>query len=229
MRQIIFRITSSLLLLLFFVQMSFAQLSAGVKIGRNLSSANIDGLSVYKPNKEFLKASNLTVFVSIPLKNGFSFQPEVSYHENGFIIKETRDIKLFNIAVPVGASAHTHIKNVQVPLLMQYTFGKNLIGGYVNIGPFVNYATSGEVKTMAHAIIDFNVATTPINLNNKNFEKLGAGLMGGAGLWIKAGHGRILTEVFYQQAMTDSFADPIIDIKLKNKSLGFNVGYAYNF
>ena len=228
MRAIFIKIISSIALLLF-SQFSFGQFAVGVKAGRNLSSANIEGLSSYQPNKEFLAATNATVFVSIPLKNGFSFQPELSFQENGFIIKEMRDIKLFNVNVPIGASAHTRIRNLQIPLLAQYTFGRNLVGGYVSFGPFMNYAMSGEVKTKAHAIIDINVATTPINLKNKNFERLGGGLMGAAGVWLKAGHGRILLEAYYQQALTDSFADPIIDIKLKNKSVGFNIGYAYLF
>ncbi len=228
MRPTIIKFISSIALLLV-AQFSFAQLGVGAKIGRNLSSANIEGLSAYQPNTELLQATNATVFINIPLKNSFSFMPEISYQENGFIIKETRDIKLFNIAVPVGASAHTRIKNVQVPLLAQYTFGRNLFGGYVNFGPFINYAMSGVVKTKAHAIIDINVATTPINLSNKNFNRLGGGLMGAAGVWLKAGHGKILLEAYYQQALTDSFADPIIDIKLKNKSVGFNIGYAYLF
>ena len=215
-------------LFLLMTVVSQAQVSFGFKAGRNSSNVAIQGTGNII-NPKTISSYNIGAVAEIPLMNGFAFQPELTFKQKGFKVKEGLDVNVLNIPLPLGVEAHTEIKYVEVPLLGKYKFGRENIGGYILAGPYVGMARKATLKTKANVIIDFNITSTDIDLSNDNYNRMEAGAMGGVGFWAKAGNGQFFADARYQHGLTDLFNDPRVDIQMSNTGFGMNIGYMMAF
>ena len=222
------KLVSSFLFLLFAIT-SQAQISYGIKVGRNAANVNVDGVGNIVPNTKTISNYNLGFVAEIDIANGFAFHPELNFKTKGFKVKEGLDVNIFKIPVPLGVEAHTEVKYVEVPLLGKYKFGNEKAGAYVLAGPYAGFARKATLKTKANVIIDFNLTSTDIDLTNDTYQRFEVGAMGGLGVWTKAGNGQLFADARYQHSLTDLFNDPLVDIQMQNNGFGVNVGYMMNF
>ena len=200
-----------------FAQKEPIQIGAKATIMRtNANSHGINlGLDLLKPQSVF--SPGVSVFADIPVgTNGFYFSPAIGYQQQGFEVGESITLDIFEIPVPVGASARVRTQSLQFSPDLKYKFGSGNVKGYVRGGPYVSYAVDGKTEIMVNSIIDIRVATIPFNTNGKLYQpwEVGAGV--GAGVEIGAGPGNLILEANYQHAFTDFTDVPLVDVGLKN-------------
>lgn len=217
------------LFILGLVQFSSAQVSIGFKGGVNYSSVSLAGTGKFTPNIKTMDGFTAGFVAEIPLLNGFAFQPELAFSRKGFRVTDGLDLDLFNLPIPLGAEAHTKINYVEMPLLGKYAMGSERAGVYMLLGPYVGYATNAELQTKARVLIDINLTTTTIDLDNDRYDRWDAGVVGGLGVWVKAGSGKIFFDTRYQQGFTNMFEDTRVDVRMKNRGIGINAGYMIQF
>lgn len=207
---------------------SIAQ-SIGIKSSVQFSTVGVAGINTSFVEKSVNEGFDITIFGTIPVTDNFSFQPELSYNEKGFEVGQGVDINLFNVNLPIGVSAVTDIKYVQVPLLGRYEIGGEKGGVYFLAGPSVALATRGNLRTKVNSIIDFNLTNTEIDITNENYNRFELAGQVGTGAFLNIGSTKLFAEVKYHHGFTDLLADPILDIRLKNRSLGVGAGLQYSF
>lgn len=208
-----------------------AQYSAGARIGNtwnNVTSNDLNG------TVDFKNMSNISMgaFYELGLGTHFSIQPEVNYNIKGFrsdVSKE--DFTLFGINLPLGGSAVTQIRYVDVPVLMKYKMG-NTEGGvkaYIMAGPSIGYALSGNIETRGKVLVDFKIADSPINLNSNNYKRTEVAGVVGAGIELPIGErAKIFADARFAKSLTDVYELPVVGSRLRNQSFGIGVGVAFN-
>lgn len=219
------------LIILFFFSAGYSQkepVLVGIKAGSQLNNAVTHGVNL---GLDFLKPQmtpgyHAGVFVDVPLGNGLYFSPEVQYMQKGFKVGESIKLDIFEVPIPLGAEAVTKLHYINAPINLKYKFGNDKLSGYVRGGPTFGYAMSGQVDTRINSIIDFKVASIPLNTQGKLFNDFEVGGTVGAGLEAAMGTGKLLFEVNYQRAFTDFTNLPVVDAGLKNQSIGLSIGYA---
>jgi len=199
----------------------------GVRTAANFASVNVDGVGEAFPKTKSIDGFNYTVFAEIPLVDGFSFQPELSYNKKGFRVKEGVELSLFGVDIPLGLEAHTELKYLEVPLLGKYTLKNEKAGLYFIAGPSISMATSAKLKTKARVLIDFNLTTTDLDLGNDDYNRWEVAAVAGIGGYVNIGTTRLFVESRYNWGLTDLLADPLIDVQLKNRVLGLGVGLQF--
>ena len=218
------------LLIVFASVLAYSQNELGFRIGANHNYARVDGIAEsLKPDIKMLDGLILGMFYKIDLLNNFSFVPGVKYSEKGFTVDEGLDVDIFGADLPLGVRAETHSYYIEVPALFRYTIPSGIGEFYFEGGPTLGYATAAEIRTKARAILDFNLMTTDLNLNNDIYNRWEVSGQVGAGVAVIAGPGKLFANVRYQHGFTDMLDNPTIDIRLKNRNINWGVGYAYTF
>ncbi len=208
---------------------SVAQFSAGVKSSVQFSTVGVDGVNTSFVEKGMNEGFDISIFGTIPVTDNFSFQPELSYNEKGFEVGQGFDINLFNVNLPIGVSAVTEIKYMQAPLLGRYEISGHKGGVYFLAGPSVALATRGNLRTKLNSIIDINLTNTELDITNENYNRFEFGGQVGTGAFLHIGDAKLFAEVKYHHGFTDLLADPILDIRLKNRAFGIGAGLQYSF
>ncbi len=203
---------------------STAQFSIGTKGSVQFSTVSVDGINTSIIEKGWNSGYDVSIFANIPVTESFSFQPELSYNEKGFEIGQGIDIDLFNVNLPIGVSAVTEIKYVQAPLLGRYEITGQNGGVYFLAGPSVAYATKGNLRTKVNTIIDINLSNTDIDITNENYKRFEFAGQIGTGAFVNIGSSRLFAELKYHHGFTDLLADPILDVRLKNRAFGIGAG-----
>ena len=226
------RITKIILagiLTLFLLNTSKAQFNIGTKASVQFSTVNIDGVNSSFIEKRTNEGFDISIFTTIPVTQHFSFQPELSYNEKGFEVGQGVDINLFNVNLPIGVSAVTEIKYVQAPLLGKYEISGQKGGAYFLAGPSIAYATKGNLRTKVNSIIDINLTNTDIDITDENYNRFEFAGQVGAGAFLNLGGAKLFGELKYHHGFTDLLADPILDVRLKNRSLSLGAGLQFSF
>lgn len=210
---------------------STAQVSIGVKLGVNMADTRVDGfVGDLLPEQTVYPGFIGGLMAEIPLQNGFSFRPELNYIQKGFISKASiYDVELLGIEFPIGITTKTRFNQVELPLLMKYSFGSDLAKAYVIAGPNVSYITDAHVRPVANLLINFNLPRVPINVENEIYRRYELSGTIGAGGEIKAGSGKIFADVRYTLGFTNLLDNPIVDVRSKNQGVNLSAGYAYTF
>lgn len=206
-----------------------AQIDLGVKSSILFSTVGVDGISTSLVEKSAQEGFDVSVFGIIPIEQNFSFQPEISYNQKGFEVGQGVDLTLFNVDLPIGVSAVTEINYLQVPLLGRYEIGGENGGGYFLAGPSLALATKGTLRTKVNSIIDINLTNTELDINNDNYNRFELAAQIGAGAFVNVGPAKLFAEVKYHYGLTDLLADPILDIRLKNRALALGAGVSFTF
>ncbi|MDX1408286.1 MAG: porin family protein [Saprospiraceae bacterium] len=228
-------ITMGMALALAAVQMSHAQHAAGaefgIKAGVQMSDIAVSGLDLgfNLLDPQMTPGVTAGLYAEIPMGGGMYFSPELNYTQKGFKVYEGIDVNVFGANVPIGAEAITKLHYLEVPLALKYKFGNGATNGYLKAGPTVGYALSGTVNTRINSFLDFNVARIPLDLQGDMYNTLEVGAMAGAGFEVRSGSGKFFADVTFQHGLTDLINEPVVDLRVKNQSIGLGVGYALHF
>jgi hypothetical protein len=216
---------------LFLAQISFAQVEIGAKAGVSFADVRADGINF---GNNFLDPRTIAgvtagLYSEIPMGSGFYFAPEVRYAQKGFSVRESMDLHVFGLDVPIGAEAVTRMHYIDVPLALKYRIGEGAVQGYLKAGPTLGYAVGGSVTTRINSIIDIKVAEIDIDPQGEMYNAFEVGGMVGAGLEIPTARGKFFVDASYTHGLTNIFDVPVVDLRVKNKAFGVGIGYALNF
>lgn len=152
---------------LFATTATFAQNSVGFR--GNLTVSNMtkfDLIENITPDFKGLVSGGGAIFLEIPVTENFSVQPEFSFMEKGFAVKEGINVGgaflNTNINIPVNGKLRFKTDYIQVPLLAKYHFGdKTATHAYVSAGPAIGYMADAGVTIRVLDIfpISSNVST----------------------------------------------------------------------
>lgn len=228
------KMTKITIVALAFLMISFAGFAQNkVSFVGGIHTANVSATGV---NVEFLDIQSINRFTAgiayeRKLDKYLSFKTGIFYKEKGFKLSETTNVDIFNIGLPVGVKVTSELNTIDLPLLLKAEFeNASGITPYMALGPNLSYATSGVIQTRATAILDFVLTNTPINLDSDSYNRLGIEGMVAGGLSFPYGKGEITTEINYTHALNDFTSDSfIVDTGIRNRGMGFTVGYAMKF
>ncbi len=207
-----------------------AQISVGAKIGANFADTRVDGLlGNLAPEQTTFTGFTAGVMAEIPMINALSFRPELNYIQKGFTVSQSFDVDLIGIDMEVGAKARTRINYVEMPLLLKYSIGSDVAKVYAIAGPSIAYAANAELTPVATFIVDFNLPSIPINLDNNIYNRWEISGVLGAGGEVKAGNGKVFADARYNLGFTNMLNNPIVDLRIKNQGFNVSAGYAYSF
>ncbi len=213
-------------LLVAFYNTGFAQFSVGLRGGFNFSNVyTTNGLDAITPDFQHISGPSIAGVLEYGISDHFALQTELAITRKGFKLGLDKDITLFNIPIPVGATAESRFNYVEVPLLAKVKFGDEVVHGYITAGPTVGYATSGRLITRANALFEFKVSDTDINLDAINYERLEVGGSVGAGLGFSTGFGQLFADARYTRGFTQLYDLPVVDEKIRNQGFAVSVGF----
>jgi hypothetical protein len=202
-----------------------AQINVGARVGYQLSNIyTTEGLGAIAPNFLNIDEVNVGLVVEIPVTSNFSFQPELAFTTKGFGLKQGFDAALLGVNLPVSARAETRIRYVEMPLLAKYKFGQDALQAYVAAGPTLSYAQSGKIDTRANLLVEVDLGSIPINLDNINYERFDLGATVGVGLQYDFGPVVAFADARYNRGFSELYNIPLVNEKVRNTGYGFNFG-----
>jgi len=202
-----------------------AQINVGARVGYQLSNIyTTEGLGAIAPNFLNIDEVNVGLVVEIPVTSNFSFQPELAFTTKGFGLKQGFDAALLGVNLPASARAETRIRYVEMPLLAKYKFGQDALQAYVAAGPTLSYAHSGKIDTRANLLVEVDLGSIPINLDNINYERIDLGATVGAGLQYDFGAVVAFADARYNRGFSELYNIPLVNEKVRNTGYGFNFG-----
>lgn len=221
------KILTLLTLLLTMTTAAFAQdISIGLRGGIGLPNVyTTDGIDNLTPDFKTYTAANIAAVMEIGFGEHFAIQPELAYTGKGFKISEDFALDLFNVPLPVGVLAESRFNYLELPVLAKYKFGNESVGAYITAGPTLGYAMSGRLITRANALVDFKVSDSKINLDAIDYQRFEVGALVGAGFTVHTSFGQLFADARYARGFTELYDIPVVDEKIRNQSIAFNVGF----
>ncbi|WP_420150380.1 porin family protein [Spirosoma sp.] len=208
-------------------QTSFAQVQVGIRGGANWGFASKpDYLGSLTPAFHPTAGPTGAIFLDIPLSDRVSFRPEVAYVQKGVAIKQSFDINLGGLNLPLGATVAYQSQQIEVPLLAKFNLSDGAVQPYVIAGPSVSYALDGRIRTRATAL----VTTQPIDVDvdyGGTLSRWDAGAVGGLGLAMDAGAGKVFVEGRYTHGFTRQIQVPVVNVNVRNRGLAVSLGYSF--
>lgn len=210
-----------------FALFASAQVAVGIKGGVNFNNLQTtEALGELAPDFSNISEGNFGLVAEYGITDQFALQTELNFMKKGFTTKANLDnTEVFGINLPVGGRAETKFSYVEVPLLAKYSFGGEGLQAYITAGPTFGYATAGRIDTKARVLVDFDLGSTPINLDNINYNRFEVGATAGAGLSYTTSFGKFFADARYSQGFTELYDFPLVQEKVKNKGFGVNVGF----
>ena len=213
------------------INLANAQDKIGIRVGAGVSDLSTSGLGVLNeviPNPQGLVGFTAGVFAEWQLNEKFSFAPELNYSQKGFQYRETFNVDVFDLPIPIGGAIQTRLQYIDAPLLFKYQLADGRIKPYVTAGPSFGYATAGNLVAKANVIFDVTVAKIPIPLKDKLYNQFDFGGVIGGGVAIETGQGTLGIDMRYNHSFTNLLQIPLVTNNLRNKGLGVGVSYAVN-
>ena len=205
-----------------------AQNSIGVKAGYNLTNATANGVADFLPSPKIIDNYFVGITYERPLYGNLHFAPEFNYSSKGFAIRESVDLNLFEVDIPLGITVVTRSKYIDAPLLLKYYAG-NKTKFYIEGGPYIGYALNAQLKEKVNFLFDINIAQQDLDLSKDLYNRWEIGGVVGAGISIPVEQSNFNVGIRYQQAFSDMLDDPIIDVRLRNYGIGINAGWNMRF
>lgn len=213
---------------LFIASASFAQVQVGFRGGVNWGTVSEPSMLKNLPvQPELSPGPTGGIFLDIPLGTGLvSFRPEVNYVQKGFVLREGTNIDLGLINLPIGARVAYQTQSIQTAALLKVNLVDGPIQPYFFAGPAVAYTFDGRIRTRATALfttknmdVDLDFGNT---LNPWDFSGVG-----GFGISTEAGSGKFFVEGRYEYGFTRQLQVPLVNLPVRNRSVGISVGYAF--
>jgi hypothetical protein len=190
-----------------------AQISAGLRLGANLSDVAVRGYDqALKTNSLFGVAYGLAVEVGIGAK--FAIQPELLYSQHGFTVEQTILFETLKEKV--------RFSYLQVPLLAKLKLGDETVKVDIFAGPHFGFGI-GEVATESRFLgntVEGRLSWEEINQRTDDF-----GFTFGLGLSFAAGPGALGLDIRYQLGRTNIIAEPIGTEVNENRNLQLGLSY----
>ncbi|WP_020570341.1 porin family protein [Neolewinella persica] len=209
---------------------AIAQTSIGFRGGYGSSNIRTDKeLDAIADQFDNSSALSFGVFADISFGEIISFRPGLELNRRGTTLAVTGDQRVFGINLPIGAQAKTRFTYVDVPLLFQATLPtEGMIKPYAFAGGSLGYATSGNIRTTATAIIEFNLMTTDIDLDAINYERFHAAAIGGLGVKANLAQGfSAFIEGRFEQSLTQPYNVPVVAAQTGFKGVNFGAGVTF--
>lgn len=223
------KIASFALALFLTTGLTAQEISIGIKTG--VQNANvkvpgfIDDISLL-PDFKSITTTNVGIVSEIRFNQTFALQPELNYTTKGFKVQEDFDLNLFDLPLPVGVTAASKFRYLELPLLAKAKFGNEKTNFYLLAGPTVGYALNGLLETRARLLVEIDVFDTAINLNDVGYERWELGGMAGAGVSFqtKTG-GQFFLDARYSHGFTQPYDIPLVHEKVQHYNFGVNIGF----
>ncbi len=219
-----------LLLIGMFHTCTHAQTYLGLHAGINYPNARISGIDGYIPDPKAIEGFNLGIQVLYPIDEHFSIYSAISYQRNGFSlgVKDTLILDVLPKDIPLGLRFDFFLDYIQVPLLLKYKFNPyQNQSAYVSVGLYGGYHSFAFVRTKIRAIIDFNISSTPLNLNSNLFNRFDMGWMANLGYQIPLKNAILHFEARYHRSMRPWLHNPLIAVDIKHYGFGFLTGISF--
>ena len=225
-----FRYLFSALLLLAFSGLATAQIDAGFRLAYGSTNIRTDSdFDAVSDQFESASARTLGFFLEIPFGEVFSLRPGLEIARRGTSLKLTADQEVFGVTLPVGVSAKTRFTYVDLPVLFQFQLPtERAFKPYAFFGPNVGYATGGNIRTTAKAIIEFNLMTTDINLDAIDYNRFHVAAVGGVGFKLQMSPTfAAFVEGRFEQSLNQPYDVPVAAAKTGFKGGSFGAGVAF--
>jgi len=210
------------------LQTSFAQIQVGVRAGANWGFASKpDFLSSIAPTLYPSAGPVGAIFLDIPVSDRVSFRPEISYVQKGFAVKQGLDLNLGGFTLPLGVRIAYQSQTLEIPLLAKVNLAdaESTVQPYFIIGPAVSYAIDGRIRTRGTSLFTTQPVDIDVDYGN-TLSRWDVSAVGGLGLSMNAGRGKIFVEGRYTHGFTRQVQLPIININARNRGVAVSVGYS---
>lgn len=206
-----------------------AQLSIGIETGLQLSGAKVDGIAdQFTPDNSNILSFRPALNIGYDLDDKFSIYSGLATETRGFDAKLGTDLNFLDIDLPVGATAETRVKYLEIPLGLRFNIPTNSnIKPWIQGGVSLGYAMSGEITTSVNAIININVNETEINLDNDNVSRWDVAPAVAAGIDIPYGNGAFSLALAYEHSTKSFIDDKRINIEARHWGLTPSIGYKF--
>lgn len=174
------------------------------------------------------------LFASVPLGETFSFMPQLNVVSKGGKIEETETTEVFGNTITTkldGEIKHTYL---ELPLYLVYNSFSETGGFFGGVGPVVSYGIGGKEKYTVTSTFGGSTQTATESSKVKFDGKENAqdedahykGIEFGAG--VIAGY-RLSNGLFINAHYNLGFSNvsPEDNTKIKNKYVGFGIGYFF--
>jgi Outer membrane protein beta-barrel domain len=206
---------------------SFAQtVQLGVRMGANGSKmTQFELVENLIPEFKFLAAPSGAIYMDIPVGKNFSIQPELAFTQKGFAVKESINVgeEFLGVDLNIGGRLALKTNYIEMPVLAKIKFGNdhNAARGYITFGPAVGYMADAGVVVRVLSILPIrsDVGTGFFN----QFEFSG---IGGAGVEIPLGKGKMFIEGRYQHGFSRTLDTPVIALPVRNRTFGGSIGFS---
>lgn len=212
---------------LFVASASFAQVQVGFRGGVNWGTVFEPSLLKSLPvQPELSPGPTGAIFLDVPLSDRVSFRPEVAYVQKGFVLREGTNLDLGFLNIPIGARVAYQTQAIQTAALLKVNLTDGPVQPYLFAGPAIGYTFDGRVRTRATALfttqnmdvdLDFNHTLNPWDFSG----------VGGLGLSFEAGAGKFFVEGRYDHGFTRQLKVPLVNLPVRNRSVGVSFGYAF--
>lgn len=212
---------------LFAAQTSFAQVQVGIRGGANWGFASKpEYLGSLTPDFHPSVGPTGAIFLDFPLSERVSFRPELSYVQKGVAIQEGFDLNLGGFKLPLGATVAYQSQHIEVPLLFKVNLAEGSVQPYFIAGPAVSYAVDGRIRTRASALVTTRPFDVDLNYGGM-LNRWDVGAVGGLGLSIDAGAGKLFVEGRYTQGFTRQVQVPVVNVNVRNRGVALSLGYSF--
>ncbi|MFD2514030.1 porin family protein [Pontibacter locisalis] len=183
----------------------------GIRAAVLSSSFRFDS-NLPETSDDFERGNKLSggIFLNIHMADKkWSVQPEVSYAQHSF---ESVYKYQHPFAVDYTNTFTYNITQLQVPLLLKYTFGENRIRPFVNAGPNINFLISNDIKRIT------TYETGQVLTKSYGDANRSVGYLGGAGIqYTLSGRRTLLLELRFSRDIYNN--DNSRDIHNENDDL----------
>jgi hypothetical protein len=182
---------------------TYAQVTAGVKIGVNFADISIEDDEGEQDNIDKRTGLAVGAFVDVPLSPMFSFQPEFLYSQKGAKFED------FDEEVTIKYDV------IQIPLLAKFNFGVQdaPVRGFIVAGPAFSFATKRELDA------EDDLFDEDLDDEVESFDFSG---VIGAGVQF----GMATVELRYDHGFRNLDSEDLADIKSRTFSILFGIGFS---
>jgi hypothetical protein len=142
------------------------------------------------------------------------------------MVREGGTFNLFNVPITVGGKVAYQSQNLEVPLLIKVNLTDGPVQPYFIAGPSVGYALDGRIRTRGTGLL----STRPFDVEvpyGGTLTRWDVGAVGGLGLSMDAGAGKIFVEGRYTHGFTRQIQVPIVNVNVRNRGVALSVGYSF--
>ncbi|MEO0734522.1 MAG: porin family protein [Bacteroidota bacterium] len=207
-----------------------AQLELGLRAGYGFSNLRTD--SELDPiSDQFDNASSTAagLLVRYNFSDVVALRSGLEVNRRGTTLELSEDVTAFGVDLPFGVAAKTRFTYVDVPLQVEMSLPTTgTVQPYAFGGATLGYATGGNVRTTARALLEFNLATTNLDLDAIGYERFHVAAVGGLGVKAQLAPGfSAFVEGRFEQSLTQPYDVPLLNARTGFKGMNFGAGVAF--